>query len=99
MSSFEDIYQKMLRTSRAETSLEQLMYIMTYHTNEVLNLIGPFLQVMNDTDLFYEWYTMLETGNVIPQDQLHLVRRLLHQSLTSIKLRRILDLVMGKIQY
>lgn len=96
MSSFEDIYHKVLIGSNRDTVYERLVYIMTHQRQIVSTILFPFLQVVTD-DIYKKWYLLLER-DVEPSlsEIITMTNIVVHHSLTHLQVRRVIDLILIK---
>jgi hypothetical protein len=104
MSSFEDIYQRVLLESSAETMYDRLVYITTNKPSEIVLLLYPFLQVFSvktESD-FHEWYYFLDSLscniNVSAQEISDKTKQMIQLSTTNPNLRRLIELLVIKIK-
>lgn len=96
MSSFEDIYHRVLVSNGAETVYDRLVYIMTNQRKNVSNLLFPFLQVIPDT-IFQKWYLLIQGEQDPPlSDIITITNSVVHISLTHLHIRRVIDLILIK---
>jgi hypothetical protein len=95
MSSFEDIYQRVLQETSAETVYDRIFYLITNRSTEVRNILYPFLQVIPDK-IYHEWYDFIQSEQS-PMDIITMTKKIVHVSTTNIYIRRIIDLLLIKI--
>lgn len=95
MSSFEDIYHRVLVDSSAETVFDRLISAMTHQRQKVSTLLFPFLQVLPDTT-FQKWYQLLQEDEPSAHDIINMTNLLVHTSINQLHFRRLIDLVLIK---
>lgn len=95
MSSFEDIYHRVLVDSSAETVFERLITAITHQRQKVSTLLFPFLQVIPDKT-FHQWYQLLQEDEPSAHDISNMTNLLVHTSLHQLHFRRLIDLVLIK---
>lgn len=95
MSSFEDIYQRVLNETSAETVFDRLVYLSTYKPNDVMNILYPFLQVLSEPAV-HDWYEFLQSEQV-PQDVTDRTKNILELASRTINVRRVIDLILIKV--
>jgi len=96
MSSFEDIYHRVLQETSAETVFDRLFYLISNRSDEVMTLLYPFLQVVPEK-IIHEWYEFMQTDQS-PMDCTTMTKTILHLSSTNTHVRRIIDLLLVKIK-
>ena len=96
MSSFEDIYHRVLvGSNRSETLYDRLFYVMTNKRQQISNILFPFLQVIPDS-IFQNWYFLLQNEEPSLSDITTMTNSMIHISLHHIHIRRIIDLILIK---
>jgi len=104
MSSFDDIYQRVLLESSTETIYDRLVYITTHKPSDMVLLLYPFMQVFSvkNESYFHEWYYFLDSLschiNYSAQDISDKTKQMIQLSSTNANLRRIIELLVLKIK-
>jgi hypothetical protein len=93
MSSFEDIYQRLLCETHGQTIHDRLDCICSTSSDKVTSLLYPFLQVITDSE-FTEWYHFMLLDERDPATQKQWVSKIL--SSKNKQIRRIIDLILAK---
>jgi hypothetical protein len=104
MSSFDDIYQRVLLENSAETMYDRLVYITLNKPSEIVLLLYPFLQVFSvkSESYFHEWYYFLDSLscniNVSAQEISEKTKQIIQLSTTNPNLKRLIELLVLKIE-
>ena len=93
MSSYEDIYQRLLCETHGQTIHDRLDGICTTSSDKVKSLMYPFLQVITEPD-FTEWYNFMLLEERDPATQKQWVKKIL--ATKNKQIRRIIDLILAK---
>jgi hypothetical protein len=93
MSSFDDIYHRLLCETHGQTIHDRLDLICSTSSDKVKSLLYPFLQVISEPE-FTEWYNFMLHDDRDPATQKQWVAKIL--STKNKQIRRIIDLILAK---